>query len=275
MSGDHVVIYLICPPDHFSPLFLSNPWLRWNQTVDPSRAQDEWEGLRRAIEDAEGRVAVIRANREGGMMCFTRDAALSLGRRRILLLRGAGGRGIVEPPQFGRWFRRAGFRIETLPRGHRLEGGNVVRLGDGRTLVGIEPASDGRGVRHLARRLRPHRSIGIPLRSRRFGHLDRTLADLDGRGWLVHRGGLGSPDLDDPAWRAVRGGRRVVEVDAREAARLACNVLVVNGVVIAGWLSPRLRRAIGRLGLETVVTPLGEFRKAGGGARCLTLEIDA
>lgn len=267
--------YLMCPPEFFDTHHLFNPWMDWREAVDRGRARVEWEALRQAISAAGGEVVVMEPRPDAGAMVFTRDAALVYAPGRVIILRNDGPRGVVEPPFFSEWFARSGYALEAPPP-DRMDGGNVLRCSDGRYLIGIKPGSNLRAERYLARllrRLTGARCIGIPLADRRYLHLDMVLADLDGRGWLVHSAGLGGLDLDHPAWRAVFGTAPVIEVTEEEAGRMACNIVIVGRTVIAGFLSERLRRAVGDLGFEVVVTGLDEFRKAGGGAHCLTLEI--
>lgn len=265
--------YLLCPPDHFAVHFLGNPWLDWQDTVNPDRARVEWEALRAAIMASGGCTALIPAQPGASAMTFVRDAALMYAPRQALLLRNDGARGEVEPQCYGRWFRKQGYRTETSP--YRIDGGNILRCTDGRYLVGIKPEASGRVERYLARLVARHggaRCLGIPLADPRYLHLDLVLADLGGRGWLVYPDGFCRGAFSHPAWKQVFLDRPVITVDRDEAGRLACNVVVVGETVIGGGLSPRLARAIERLGLTAVPTPLDEFVKAGGGAHCLTLE---
>jgi N-dimethylarginine dimethylaminohydrolase len=113
---------------------------------------------------------------------------------------------------------------------------------------------------------------GVPIRNPKFGHLDTAIADLAGRGWLAYRAAFAQPDLRSPAWQPILRDRPVIEVTDAEADALACNVAVVGDAVIGG-LTPRLCRSVERLGLTAVPVDLDEFRKAGGGAHCLTLEL--
>lgn len=267
--------FLMCPPEHYDARHLFNPWMDWREAVDPARARDEWERLRAAVVAAGGEVLVIAPQPDAGAMVFTRDAALVHLPGQAVILRNDGPRGVVEPPLFSAWFACHGYALEAPPPG-RIDGGNILRCHDGHYLIGIKPGSDLRAERYLARllhRLTGTPCTGIPLADRRYLHLDMVLADLGGRGWLLHPAGLGSVDLRHPAWRAVFGKAPVIEVAEEEAGRLACNIITIGGMVIAGWLSDRLRRAITALGFEVVLTELEEFRKAGGGAHCLTLEI--
>jgi N-dimethylarginine dimethylaminohydrolase len=65
----------------------------------------------------------------------------------------------------------------------------------------------------------------------------------------------------------------VIDVSAADAARFACNLVVVGDVVITGPISTALERRIARRGYHVERVDLGEFYKAGGGARCLSLAL--
>jgi N-dimethylarginine dimethylaminohydrolase len=63
-------------------------------------------------------------------------------------------------------------------------------------------------------------------------------------------------------------------VDEKDAASFACNAVEANGRIFLNDASPELQAQLINFGLEPVVTPLSEFLKAGGGAKCLTLRLD-
>ena len=267
--------YLMSPPGHFSSHFLFNPWMDWQEQSDAERAGEQWHQLRGVVTAAGGEVVAAPANPAAPAMTFTRDGAFVYDAGRALVLRNDEPRGSSEPPLIEAALRDAGLSVETMPAGTRLEGGNVLPCTDGRVLVGLKPGSSGLGEKHLAALVdRSRDCVGLPLADLKYLHLDMVLADLGGRGWLVYPGGLGPGDLSRAAWSKVFGDRPIIEVDRDDAARLACNVVIVGDIVITGWASPALTRAIESLGFDVAVTPLDEFRKAGGGPHCLTLELD-
>ena len=252
-----------------------NPWMEWHEASDPTIAAHEWDSLRRLVIAAGAEVRLLAASPLAPAMTFTRDGGFVYASGRALVLRNDEPRGSSEPQLVEPALRDVGLAVEQMPGDLRLEGGNVLRCADGSVLVGLKPGSSGEGERHLARLVPPSSScIGLPLADLKYLHLDMVVADLGGRGWLVHSAGLGPGDLARGAWRKVFGGRRVIEVSRDDAARLACNVVVIGDVVITGWASAALAREIEALGLQVTVTPLDEFRKAGGGAHCLTLELE-
>ena len=156
-----------------------------------------------------------------------------------------------------------------------MDGGNLLKVSEERFLVGLKPGDDGKDARRLASSLDQKYGClctGIPLRSPDYLHLDMVLAKLGNRGWLMYGPGLGDVDPIGETWSNVFGGLPVIEVTQSEAEQLACNVLVIGNFVI-GSIPHRLSREIEALGFETIQVPLGEFRKAGGGAHCLTNEL--
>jgi N-dimethylarginine dimethylaminohydrolase len=66
----------------------------------------------------------------------------------------------------------------------------------------------------------------------------------------------------------------LIEVSRVEAQRFACNAVVIGRTVITNTGCPELHRALAARGFTPRETPLDEFVKAGGSAKCLTLRLD-
>lgn len=275
MAGERV--YVMSPPAKYGVHHLLNPWMTWQEEVDLARALRQWEGLVEAVELAGGKVELVDPHPESGAMTFTRDTAVVAADAEAVVLRNAGRRGDVEPDRIAAWLADTGFAVRRLDGQDRVDGGNVLATAEC-WLIGM-PADAARGeldrLADLLGELSARRCVGIPLAQPRYGHLDLALADLGGRAWLVYPPALVAPDLDGATWQRVLGGRPVVAVDDEEAERLACNVVVVGDTVIGGGLTSRLCREIEHLGLSPAPIELDEFRKGGGGAHCLTLELFA
>ena len=67
---------------------------------------------------------------------------------------------------------------------------------------------------------------------------------------------------------------RLIPVERDEARRFACNAVVVGRTVITNTGCPQLHAALRAEGYDPQETPLDEFVKAGGSAKCLTLRLD-
>jgi len=117
--------------------------------------------------------------------------------------------------------------------------------------------------------------LGVPVRTvelvdERFYHVDLVFCPLDERRALIAPQGLD------------RYGCRVLEelvpepvwLTDDEAASFCANSVVVGDVIVMPGCTPRLGRVLEDGGLSVVVAPVGEFLKAGGGCRCLTLALD-
>ncbi len=65
----------------------------------------------------------------------------------------------------------------------------------------------------------------------------------------------------------------MIRVDAADAGSLACNGVTVGGTYVTNAVSRKLRRQIERAGSTVAEVDVGEFLKAGGGVRCLTLGV--
>ena len=110
----------------------------------------------------------------------------------------------------------------------------------------------------------------IELVDARLYHLDLTFCPLDDRRALV------APD----AWD--RYGRKVVEalvpeplvLEADEVLAFCANSVVVGTTVVMPSCPPRVGRQLEAWGFDVAVVAVGEFQKAGGGCRCLTLALD-
>ncbi|HZL91469.1 MAG TPA: amidinotransferase, partial [Pirellulaceae bacterium] len=61
---------------------------------------------------------------------------------------------------------------------------------------------------------------------------------------------------------------------ADEAQSFACNAVVAGKHVVTNTGCPGLHAALRSRGYEPIETPLSEFVKAGGSAKCLTLRLD-
>ncbi|HEY2882923.1 MAG TPA: amidinotransferase, partial [Pirellulales bacterium] len=66
----------------------------------------------------------------------------------------------------------------------------------------------------------------------------------------------------------------LIEVCADEAQRFACNAVVVGRNVVTNTGCAKLHAVLCDRGFTAWESPLEEFVKAGGSAKCLTLRLD-
>ena len=64
-----------------------------------------------------------------------------------------------------------------------------------------------------------------------------------------------------------------LEVDEADALAFACNAVSLGRHVILNHASDDLQTRLRRAGFAPILTPLSEFLKSGGAAKCLTLKL--
>jgi N-dimethylarginine dimethylaminohydrolase len=123
----------------------------------------------------------------------------------------------------------------------------------------------------LLEKIYGRRVIPLKLVDPRFYHLDTALCPLSG-GYLMYYPSAFAPEsleiLDSmiPADKHIR-------VSDQDAAHFSCNAVELDGHVIMNNASPDLSTKLARAGFQAILTPLTEFLKAGGTAKCLTLKL--
>ena len=81
--------------------------------------------------------------------------------------------------------------------------------------------------------------------------------------------------FDDYGRKVLRESvRHLIEIEEQEARSFAANAVVVGDVVVTNIGCEKLHLRLRAEGFEPIETPLGEFTKAGGSAKCLTLRLD-
>jgi N-dimethylarginine dimethylaminohydrolase len=160
------------------------------------------------------------------------------------------------------------------------EGYTVIELdvphfeGNGDVLYWQDALLCGHGVRnHAAVPAALCRALDVEVHEFRvqppFFHLDSIVCPINARLALYH------PAAFDDAGRDLlaRLWPELLPVAEQEAMELACNSMAIGDtVVLSTPRAPRLTEALTRRGLEIVTIDLSESRKAGAGAKCMTLE---
>ena len=260
--------YLMCPPEHFGVLYEINPWMHKEVAVDSERARSQWEQLVTTLRSAGAEVHRLDPHPALPDLVFTANAGIVNGRQFIpSRFRHPQRQG--EVPHDVAWFDSQGFEIRTLPEEVTHEGAGDALPFAGVLLTGYRLRSDAVAATHLSRltgaAVRP-----VELVDPRLYHLDLSFCPLDDRRAIV------APDAWDPY------GRRVVEalvpeplvLERDEILAFCANSVVVGTSVVMPACPPRVGRKLEAWGFDVTVVDMGEFQKAGGACRCLTLALD-
>jgi arginine dihydrolase len=259
---------LMCPPDFYGIQYEINAWMDMSRQSEHAVAMNQWQMLHQHICDAGARVSWLETVSGLPDLVFTANAAM-IYKRTALLSRFRHRQRQGEEPYNRRWFQENGFEVVEVPENFSFEGaGDALFCGD--TLyAGYRMRSDAAGHQKVCTMI-GCRVIPVELVDARYYHLDTCFCPLaEGEAiWYP-------PAFDDYGKRAISEHvKSLVEVEKAEAERFACNAVVIGKRVITNTGCDHLQMALAERGYEAIATPLDEFVKAGGSAKCLTLRLD-
>lgn len=260
--------YLMCPPKFFGVLYEINPWMHTSVSADPDEAREQWDGLVAALRAAGAAVEVMDAEPDVPDLVFTANAGIVNGRQFVPAR-------FRHPQRQGEtvydvaWFAAKGYTVDDLPGDAHHEGaGDALPFGS--VLVsGYRTRSDAVSHADLSR-LTGAAVRSVELVDERLYHLDLTFCPLDDRRAIVaplgwDRYGLKLLELLVP---------QPLLLTDDEALAFCANSVVIGTTIVMPTCPPRVGRQLEAWGFDIVECPVGEFLKAGGGCRCLTLALD-
>lgn len=260
---------LMCRPDHFGIEYEINPWMHVAVQVDHALATAQWEALHRTYVELGLEIEFAPPVASLPDMVFTANAAVLWdGRAVISNFHHAERQG--EEVHWRRELERLRFEVHELPRSLSFEGaGDALFFGD-RLLCGYGFRTDRESHRPVARILEVE-VVSLELIDSRFYHLDTCFCPLDATTALA------APDAFAPESAALLRQLvpNLIEVPVEIAAGFACNAMPIGTQVISSLTIAHLEAPLRAAGFTTVPLAMGEFLKAGGGVRCLSLPLDA
>jgi N-dimethylarginine dimethylaminohydrolase len=268
---------LMCPPAFFDVREPKNPYM--GLPIDRVKAQQQWEDLRRALQDAGVKVEIIDPVEGLDDMVFAANQVFVGHHNRI-------GNFIVpsrmryasrhkEVDFFVEWFRQHGYQIIDLDfKGEYLEGhGDLLWHLDRSRIWAAYGFRSTRGA--VEKFTAAMQELGFPviplqLADQHCYHLDTCLCPLNHDAALIYPGAFSPESL-----RTVRAGwKRIHELTRDEALQFMGNGIVVNGRFITAQLSENLQRILAQEGLTPVVVDTSEFEKSGGSVFCMKAFIE-
>jgi lysine-ketoglutarate reductase/saccharopine dehydrogenase-like protein (TIGR00300 family) len=262
---------LMCPPDHYDVDYVINPWMEGNiHKSSPDRAVEQWQKLHQVLEDV-AIVDLVTPAKGWPDMVFTANAGLVLGTN-VVLSRFFHKERQGEEPYFKTWFEENGFTVYELPKDLPFEGaGDALFDREGRWLwAGYGFRSELDSHPYIAKWLDTE-VVSLRLIDERFYHLDTCFCPLTG-GYLLYY----PPAFDSYSNRVIEmripEEKRII-VEEPDAVCFACNAVNVGSTIVMNQISDGLRNKLIKAGFNVTETPLSEFLKAGGAAKCLTLRV--
>jgi N-dimethylarginine dimethylaminohydrolase len=258
----------MCSPDYYGIEYEINPWMSRQRQADQNLAIEQWEGLVAILTRLGVEISLLDPAPGLPDLVFTANAGL-IYHKRVILSHFRHSQRQGEESLVAAWFRRHGFTVEQLPEGRFFEGaGDALFCGE--TLIaGYRIRSDVHS-QQLVGELFGCEVIPLELIDEHYYHLDTCFCPLAPDVAIWYPGAF-----DDYGRRALAERiETLIPVAAAEAQSFACNAVVVGKNVVTNTGSPQLHRDLAANGFNPQETPLSEFVKAGGSAKCLTLRLD-
>jgi lysine-ketoglutarate reductase/saccharopine dehydrogenase-like protein (TIGR00300 family) len=270
MSGAREKL-LVCPPDFYDVDYVINPWMEGNvHRASQEGADRQWKDLiARLSETAELEQVPPKAGLPD--MVFTANAGLVVGNR-VVLSRFLPKERQGEEAIFRDWFKARGFEVYELPPEIPFEGAGDALMDRQHPWLwaGYGFRSDLEAHPYLAKWLELE-VISIRLADPRFYHLDTCLCPLEG-GYLLYYPAAFDAYSNRIIEQRVPEQKRITVSEA-DAVRFACNAVNLGQTVFLNQASEELKSKLERHKFKVIETPLTEFIKSGGSAKCLTLRL--
>ena len=264
--------FLMCAPTHFKVDYVINPWMEGNQDkAAPKRAHAQWDALYELVQQYAD-VKLIEQVKDWPDMVFTANAGLVLDDQAIIS-RFFHKERKGEEPYFRDWFAQNGFRSSELPPDIYFEGAGDALFDREQAVLwaayGFRSRPESQALLHQRLEVEV---LSLLLVDPRFYHLDTCFCPLAG-GYAMY-----FPAAFDKAGlalieRRISEDKRIVLEEA-DAVQFAANAVNIGNTILLHKASDKLKGQLERAGFEVKETPLDEFMKAGGAAKCLTLRLD-
>ncbi|HVJ66774.1 MAG TPA: arginine deiminase-related protein [Caulifigura sp.] len=258
---------LMCPPDYYGIEYEINPWMSRSHAADVETARKQWAGLKSLLESLGADIQLLNPVPHLPDLVFTANAGLVY-RNTVYLSRFRYPERQRETPVDAAWFQANGFQPREVTPGDFEGAGDALFVGE--TLVaGYLVRSDAAVHQWLGAQLACP-VLPVQLVNTRYYHLDTCFCPLNATTAIWY-----PPAFDEYGQKAIRACvPRLIEVNEAEAARFACNAVVIGNHVALNSGCPELESQLEKIGYTAHATPLDEFIKAGGSAKCLTLRLD-
>jgi lysine-ketoglutarate reductase/saccharopine dehydrogenase-like protein (TIGR00300 family) len=262
---------LMCAPQHYDVDYAINPWMEGNiHRSSRELAQTQWQQLYEVLK-THATIELVEPQRGWPDMVFTANAGLVLGNT-VVLSRFFHPERQGEEPYFHQWFEAQGYTVHQLPKSLPFEGaGDALLDRSGRWLwAGYGFRSELDSHPYLAKWLDVE-VLSLRLVDRRFYHLDTCFCPLTD-GYLLYYPAAFDTYSNRLIELRVPAEKRIPITEA-DAVTFACNTVNIERLVVMNQASEKLQQSLRERGFTVIETPLTEFLKAGGAAKCLTLRV--
>lgn len=257
---------LLCKPDYFSIDYEINPWMKTSDAVNPDRAMEQWRGLKHTYESLGYDIQEITPIEGLPDMVFTANGALVIdGKVALPTFRYAERQ--PETEYFNQWFQQHGYDQLLIPQ-HAFEGEGDALVCNGYILGGYGFRSSRESHAELEAFF-DHEVLSLELVDDRFYHIDTCLTILDSQTIAFF-----PPAFSEASQKLIREKiPNTIEADEASAVAFGLNAMSDGRNVVMSDQATGLIERVKAAGYIVHPIAIDEFRKSGGGIKCLTLAL--
>jgi N-dimethylarginine dimethylaminohydrolase len=265
-ESPHARTYLMCPPEYFTVEYAINPWMNPDLPVDLALARSQWEQLRATYVRLGHTVRTIEPEPGLPDMVFAANGATVIDGK-VLGARFKYPERHPEGAAYMDWFRRSGYKTVVEPIAVNEGEGDIVFAG--RAIIAGYGFRSEESVTSEIEQLFGFPVIAVRLVDPHFYHLDTAFVVLDPDTAAYY------PAAFDEAGRAALTAHfpQLIEAKDADAEMLGLNGLSDGRNVVLPVQAENLAHEVTAAGFNVVTVDLSEFKKAGGGPKCCTLEL--
>jgi N-dimethylarginine dimethylaminohydrolase len=271
--------FLMCYPKNFLVNYEINPWMKNNiGTVDNLTAVTQWEELHKQLLSVGNEIVLMRnQSAEVPDLVFTANAAMKTGKA-ALIANFANAERKPESELYKELFESIGFTADMrcIEQNINFEGAGdiLIHKSSNTYVLAYGFRTDKKALDMVQGFLKDNNSsakvVQVKLVDPRFYHLDTCFCPLDNGDILYHPAAFSEASL---LILQEIFKDKLIEVGQEDAQNFACNAVSIDRFIYMNKASGPLLKVLLDKGFIIVGTPLSEFLKAGGSAKCLTMEI--
>ncbi len=258
---------LMCPPTFFGIEYEINPWMYKGEHVAGQTAQSQWDALVSIYTEKLGwEVLTIEPVKHLPDMVFATDCCLMIDGKALLSSFRYPERQ-PETEQFERWFRDNGY-TNLKKAANIFEGGGDMLIYGDKILAGYGFRSSIESHDEM-REYFGREVVSLKLVDPFFYHMDTALTVLSSDTVAYY-----PKAFDEDSQKRIKAVvPNIIEATRAEAEGFGLNAVSDGKNVMTSDASPSLLGKYRSAGFTVHPTPILEFRKSGGGVKCLTLEL--
>ncbi len=256
---------VMCRPTYFDVAYEINPWMDINNQPNHKKAYTQWHTLYEMYKKLGVEVELIDQINGLPDMVFTANGGIVKGNTFVSgNFRYKERKG--EEKYFQQWFHEHGYTVKTLKHFQGGEGDALFYMGV--LYMGYGFRSDKEAHKELGEILQ------VPICSLKlidpyFYDFDTTFCPLGNRGVLYYPNAY-----DEESKRRAEHIEGAIPMTQEQAGNFIGNSVYINGKLLVSFLDDDLKKKLYSLDIEPILFTMSEFKKAGGGIKCLTLYLD-